>query len=85
MAYTVSDYIPINYGWELSKCDNYLQINWFEGDEVLLVIKSFEKRNTSNEEMFNECDEDSDSNIYESNESEMIMVLIMMIFDLIII
>ena len=26
MAYTVSDYIPINYGWELSKCDNYLQI-----------------------------------------------------------
>ena len=70
MAYTVSDYIPIIYGWELSKCDNYLQINWFEGDEVLLVIKSFEKRNISNEEMFNECDEDSDSNIYESNESD---------------
>ena len=70
MAYTVSDYIPINYDWELSKCDNYLQINWFEGDEVLPVIKSFEKRNISKEEMFNECDEDSDGNIYESNESD---------------
>ena len=39
-------------------------------DEVLPVIKSFEKRNISNEEMLNECDEDSDGNIYESNESD---------------
>ena len=27
MVYPVSDYAPIDYGWELSKCGNYLEIN----------------------------------------------------------
>ena len=34
MAFPVSDYTLINYGCELSICGNYLEINWFEGDQV---------------------------------------------------
>ena len=34
MAYPVSDYTPIDYGWEFWNCGNYLEINWFEGDQV---------------------------------------------------
>ena len=66
----VSDQTPIDYGWELSKCGNYYEINWFEGDQVPPEIKSLEETNISNEEMFNEYDEDSDDNIYESDESD---------------
>ena len=32
MAYPVSEYTPIDYGWELSKCGNCLEINWSEGE-----------------------------------------------------
>ena len=70
MACPVSDWTPINYGWELSKCDNYLEINWLDGDQVPPEIESLEETNISNEEMFNEYDEDSDHNIYESNKSD---------------
>ena len=58
IAYPVSGYTPIGYGWKLSKCGNYIEINWFEGDQI------------SNEEMFNKYDEDSDENIYESDETD---------------
>ena len=70
MTYPVSDYTPIDYGWELSKCGSYLEINWFEGDQVPPKIESLEETNISNEEMFNEYDEDSGNNIYESDESD---------------
>ena len=58
MACPVSDYIPIDYGWELPKYGNYLEINWFEGDQVPPEIESLKETNIRNEEMFNECDED---------------------------
>ena len=70
MERPVSDYTPIDYGWELSKCGNYHEISWFEGDQVPPEIKSLKETNISNEEMFNEYDEDSDDNIYESDESD---------------
>ena len=70
MAYPVSDYtLLIDYGWKLSKCGNYLEINWFEGNQVPQKIESLEETNISNEEMINKYDEDSDDNIYESDES----------------
>ena len=56
MAYPVSDYTPIGYGWELSKCGNYLEINWFGGDQVFPKIESLEETNISDKEMFNEYD-----------------------------
>ena len=40
MAYPVSDYTPIDYGWKLSKCGNYLEINWFQGYQVPPEIES---------------------------------------------
>ena len=83
MAYPVSDYTPIDYGWKLSKCGNYLEINWFEGNQVPVEIESLEETNISNEKMFNTYDEDSDDNIYmKVMKVTMIMVPIMMISDL---
>ena len=83
MAYPVSDYTPIDYGWKLSKCGNYLEINWFEGNQVPLEIESLEETNISNEKMFNTYDEDSDDNIYmKVMKVTMMMVPIMMISDL---
>ena len=70
MAYPVYDYTPIDYGWKLSKCGSYLEINWFEGDQVPPEIESPEETTISNEEMFNKYDEDSDDNIYESDKSD---------------
>ena len=70
MAYPASDYTTIDYDSELSKCGNYLEINWFEGDQVPPKIESLEETNISNEEKFNKYDKDSDDNIYESDESE---------------
>ena len=70
MAYPVADYTPIYYGWELSKCGNYQEINWFEGDQVPPETVSLEETSISNEEMFNEHDEDSGDNVYESDESD---------------
>ena len=70
MAYPVSDYTPIDYGWELSKCGSYLEINWSEGNQVPPKLESLEETNISNEEMFNKYDEDSDNNISESDESD---------------
>ena len=32
MTYRVSESTPINYGWKLSECDSYLEMNWFAGD-----------------------------------------------------
>ena len=63
-----TDYTPIDYGMELSKCGNYLEINQFEVDQVPPEIESLEETNISNEEMFNEYDEDSDEN--ENDESD---------------
>ena len=70
MTCPVSDCTPVDYGWELPKCGNYLEINWFEGDQVPPEIESREETNIRNEEMFNEYDKDSDYNIYESDESD---------------
>ena len=64
-----TDYTPIYYGCKLSKCGNYLEINWSEGNQVLSETESLEETNISNEEMFNKY-EDSDDNIYESDESD---------------
>ena len=44
MAYPVSDYTPIDYGWKLSKCGNYLEINWFQGYQVPPEIESLEDK-----------------------------------------
>ena len=65
MTYPVSDYTSIDYGQEPSKCGNYRVINWFEGNQ-----ETNEETNISNEEMFNKHDEDSEDNIYESDENE---------------
>ena len=70
MTRPVSDYTPIDYGWELSKCGNFPDINWFKGDQVPPEIEPLEETNTSNDEMFNEYDEDSQEYIYESDESD---------------
>ena len=70
MAYPVADYTRIYYGWELSKCGSYLEINWFEGDQVPPETVSLEETSISNEEIFNEHDEDSGDNVYESDESD---------------
>ena len=70
MACPVSDYTPINYGWEISKCGNYLEINWFEGHQVPPEIESLKETNISNGELFSEYDEDNDGNIYEIYESD---------------
>ena len=45
MACPVSDYTLIDYGWELPKCGNYLEINWSEGDQVPPEIESLEETN----------------------------------------
>ena len=70
MAYPVCDYTPVDYGWKLSKYGKYLEITWFEGDQVSPRIESLEETKISNEEMFNEHDEDSDDNMYENDESD---------------
>ena len=64
MAYSVSGNTPVDYSWKLSKCGNYLKMDWFEGDQVPPEIESFKEANIRNE------DEDSDGNIYESDESD---------------
>ena len=55
---------------EASKCGNYLEINWFEGDHIPPEIESLEETNISNQEMFNKYDEDSGNNIYDTDESD---------------
>ena len=62
MVYPVSDQTPIDYGRELSKCGNYLEI-WFEGNQVPPEMGKFMGK-------FNEYDKDSDDNIYESDETD---------------
>ena len=66
MKYPVSDYTQN----ELSKWGNCLERNWFESDQISPEIESLEEISISNEEMFNEYVEDSDNNIYESDESD---------------
>ena len=82
MTRPVSDYTPIDYGWELSKCGNFPDINWFKGDQVPPEIEPLEETNTSNDEMFNKYDEDNQEYIYmKVMKVTMMMVPIMMISD----
>ena len=44
MAYPLADYTRIYYGWELSKCGSYLEINWFEGVKFLPRLYNLKKQ-----------------------------------------
>ena len=48
MEYPVSDYTPLDYGWELSKCGNYLEIKWLKDNQVPPEIEPLEETNISN-------------------------------------
>ena len=82
MAYPVSDHTPIDYGWKLSKCGNYPEINWFEGDQVPPEIESLEETNISNKEMINKYDETVTAIYMKVMKVTIMMVPIVMISDL---
>ena len=55
-------YTPIDFGWQLSSCRNYLEIDWFHGDQVPYEVENSDQNNVDQDE--------SDSDLAESDESE---------------
>ena len=58
------EYTPIDFGWRLSVCRNFLEIDWFHGDQVPCEVESI----ADNAEELGEGDSDSD--MAESDDSE---------------
>ena len=62
------EYTPIDFGWELSSCHEYLEIKWFDGDQTPTELESIE------EERNGAIEENEESEVEEieteSDESE---------------
>ena len=61
-AYPLSDITPLDYGWKLSEDNTHLDINWFIGEQVPLVIEHISELDSESE------DEISDE--YDGEDSE---------------
>ena len=49
-AYLVNEYTPIDFGWKLSECGEYLQINWFDGAQVSSEIENLGRSSCDDDE-----------------------------------
>ena len=63
--YPCEEHTPIDYGWKLSRCKEYLEIDWFHGDQVPQKIEDVAEKATDNE-----CDDEEDESESELEESE---------------
>ena len=66
--YPCEEYTPIDYGWKLSSYKEYLEIDWFYGDQVPQEIEDIAEKATGNI-----CDDEeweSGSELEESKSSE---------------
>ena len=62
-AYPAEQLAEINYGWKLSDDTEFLDIKWFEGEQVPAAITNIEELENSDEEVID--DSDSDQSDYE--------------------
>ena len=53
----------IEYGWKLSEDNEFLDFEWFEGEQVPVAIKNIKELEESDEEVID--DSDSDQSDYE--------------------
>ena len=63
-AYPCYEYTSIDFGWRISVCRIFLEIDWFHGDQVPCEVESI----ADNAEELGESDSDSD--MVESDDSE---------------
>ena len=61
-AYPAEQLTEIDYGWKLSD-DEFLDIKWFEGEQVPTAIENIEELKNSDEEVIDYSD--SDQSDYE--------------------
>ena len=53
-TYPAKQLAEINYGWKLSDDDEFLDIKWFQGEQVPAAIKNIEELEESDEEVIND-------------------------------
>ena len=66
-AYPVNEFTPIDFGWKLSECGDYLEMNWFEGEQIPSEVES---TNSTDQDTDEREEDNSDSDQDESDESE---------------
>ena len=67
-AYTCYEYTPIDFGWRLSVCRNFLEIDWFHGDQLPCEVESIADNAEELEE--SDSDSDSDSDMVDSDDND---------------
>ena len=68
-AYPEINLTPIGFGWELDKNHKYLQVKWFEVDQVLIQLELTDP-NIDTEESEDELGWESDNDNKLSSENE---------------
>ena len=59
-AYPCCDYTPLDFGWCLSRCKEFLEVKWFEGEQVPEELEQISGA-IDNESDFSESDSESGS------------------------
>ena len=69
--YPAINHTPIDFGWELDKNNEYLQVKWFEGDQVppQLELTDMDIGIKESEDEI-DWDSDKDNELSSDNESE---------------
>ena len=60
-AHPAMDFSPIHYGWKLSECKDFYDIDWFDGDQLPETVETMDE---------NEEEGNVESEIEESDESD---------------
>ena len=68
-AYPAINHTPIDFGWELDENNEYLQVKWFEGDQVPPQLELTDT-DIDIEESEDEIDWDSDKDNELSSDDE---------------
>ena len=66
-AFPSNEYTPIDFGWQLSACNDYLEMDWFHGEQVPSEIEDGDAVDADGGDPE---ESDSDSDMVESDESE---------------
>ena len=71
-AYPAFEYTPIDFGWQLSQCREYMEIKWFDGDQTPMELESREEEqdrnmNVDDESEVEEIESDDDDDESDSD------------------
>ena len=64
------EYTPIDFGWKLSESKDFLEIDWFRGEQVPVEIDAFSGTDSIAENDDDENESDTDFNETDESESD---------------